>query len=358
MAEAEGNSEKKKGIVTEFKEFLLRGNVVDLAVAVVIGAAFGAVVNALVKDLLTPVIAAIFGKPDFSTLHITINHSTFLYGDFINAVFTFVTVAAAVFFFVVKPMNWLIERRRKGGAPDEASLSDEAQLLSEIRDLLAAGQPGRPRPVAASPRVRRGVSARAALGHGGPRPFDHAPLAQEQVALLRADQHRHGPVGPARRWGRPRGPAGRRRPATPTRAASTPAWARDRVDVASSSVAGPFEGDVELDRGRHRRVEVGDAQRRQVELHELGEELDERGRREHLAMPVDVLAGGRRGAGTGRRPTRRVRDRCARGRGRRAGRPRSRPGRLGRCWRGSRRSGDSSVPASLGDGRRRRRRCR
>jgi large conductance mechanosensitive channel len=133
-------AEPKKGIVTEFKEFLLRGNVVDLAVAVVIGAAFGAVVSAFVKDILTPIVAAIFGKPDFSALHVTINNSVFLYGDFINALITFLSIAAAVFFFVVKPMNFLMERRRKGGEVDEASLSDEAQLLSEIRDLLAAGQ--------------------------------------------------------------------------------------------------------------------------------------------------------------------------------------------------------------------------
>ncbi len=132
--------EPNKGILTEFKEFLLRGNVVDLAVAVVIGAAFGAVVTALVKDLLTPIVAAIFGKPDFSALHFTINNSVFFYGDFINAVITFVSIAAAVFFFVVKPMNYLIERRRKGGDVDEASLSDEAQFLQEIRDLLAAQQ--------------------------------------------------------------------------------------------------------------------------------------------------------------------------------------------------------------------------
>jgi len=131
-------AEGKKSVVAEFKEFLLRGNVVDLAVAVVIGAAFGAVVNALVKDLLTPIIAAIFGKHDFSNLHFTINHSVFAYGDFINALITFVSVAAAVFFFVVKPVNYLVERRRKGGPVDEASLSDEAQLLVEIRDLLAA----------------------------------------------------------------------------------------------------------------------------------------------------------------------------------------------------------------------------
>ena len=131
-------SEAKKGMLGEFKEFLLRGNVVDLAVAVVVGAAFGTVVSAFVKDLLTPIVAAIFGKPDFSTLHFSINESVFRYGDFINAVITFLSVAAAVFFFVVKPINYLVERRRKSGVMDEDTLSDEAKLLSEIRDLLAA----------------------------------------------------------------------------------------------------------------------------------------------------------------------------------------------------------------------------
>ncbi|HEV2944427.1 MAG TPA: large conductance mechanosensitive channel protein MscL [Solirubrobacteraceae bacterium] len=98
-------------LLGDFKKFLLRGNVVDLAVAVVIGTAFGLVVKALVADLLTPVIALIFGKPDFGTLAFTINSSHFLYGDFINNLITFVSVAAAVFFFVVKPMNYLQSRR-------------------------------------------------------------------------------------------------------------------------------------------------------------------------------------------------------------------------------------------------------
>src|SRR3954447_7291801 len=119
------------GIVKEFREFILRGNVVDLAVAVVIGAAFTAVVNALVKDLLTPVIAAIFGKPDFSNLAFTINDSRFAYGDFLNAVLTFVLVAAALFFFVVKPVNYLMERRRTG--PDvESTTRDCPECLSAI----------------------------------------------------------------------------------------------------------------------------------------------------------------------------------------------------------------------------------
>jgi large conductance mechanosensitive channel len=93
-----------------FKKFLLRGNVVDLAVAVVMGAAFGAVVTALVKDLLTPLIAAIVGRPDFSTLAFTVNNSRFLYGDFINALIAFVLIAAAVYYFVVLPINALIDR--------------------------------------------------------------------------------------------------------------------------------------------------------------------------------------------------------------------------------------------------------
>jgi large conductance mechanosensitive channel len=100
-----------------FKEFLMRGNVVDLAVAVVVGAAFGAVAKALVADLITPLIAAIFGKPDFSGLTFTINGSTFLYGDFINAIVAFVLVAAAIYYVVVVPMNKLEERRARGQDP-------------------------------------------------------------------------------------------------------------------------------------------------------------------------------------------------------------------------------------------------
>ncbi len=97
--------------LAEFKKFLLRGNLVDLAVAVVIGLAFSAVVNALVADLITPIIAAIFGKHDFSALTFTINGSVFRYGAFLNALIAFVSIAAAVFFFVVKPVNYLMSRR-------------------------------------------------------------------------------------------------------------------------------------------------------------------------------------------------------------------------------------------------------
>ena len=102
----------------DFKQFLLRGNVVDLAVAIVIGVAFAALVNALVGDLITPIIAAIIGKPDFSSLTFTINQSTFKYGDFLNALIVFVSIAAAVFFFVVKPVNALMGRRKTEFPPD------------------------------------------------------------------------------------------------------------------------------------------------------------------------------------------------------------------------------------------------
>ena len=100
-------------LLSDFKKFLFRGNVMDLAVAVVVGTAFTAVVKALVADLLTPLIAAIFGAHNFGTLRFTIHHSTFAYGDFLNNVITFVSVSAAVFFLVVTPINYLMERREQ-----------------------------------------------------------------------------------------------------------------------------------------------------------------------------------------------------------------------------------------------------
>jgi large conductance mechanosensitive channel len=116
-------------LLQDFKKFLLRGNVVDLAVGIVIGVAFGAVVTALVKDILTPIIALIFGKPSFEDLSFTINSSHFLYGDFINALFSFVTIAAAVFFFVVKPVNVLMSRRAQED-PDERECPECASAIS------------------------------------------------------------------------------------------------------------------------------------------------------------------------------------------------------------------------------------
>jgi len=128
-------------MLAEFKAFLLRGNVVDLAVGVVIGLAFGAVVTAFVADIITPLIAAIFGKPDFSALTFHINGSVFFYGSFLNALLAFVTIAAAVFFFVVKPMNVLAARRAAGQEPEaEPPPTVDQELLMEIRDLLK-GQP-------------------------------------------------------------------------------------------------------------------------------------------------------------------------------------------------------------------------
>jgi large conductance mechanosensitive channel len=109
-------------MVREFKQFLLRGNVVDLAVAVVIGAAFGAVVNSMVNDLIMPVIAMIFGKPDFSALTFTINDAIFRYGAFITAVITFVLIAAAVFFLVVKPINALMSRAHQEPPVDPTTM--------------------------------------------------------------------------------------------------------------------------------------------------------------------------------------------------------------------------------------------
>jgi large conductance mechanosensitive channel len=118
-------------ILKEFRTFILRGNLVDLAVAVVIGAAFTAVVNALVRDLVTPIIAAIGGEPNFDALSFTINGSRFAYGDFINAVLTFLIVAAVVFFLVVRPVNLLMARLRT--EPDvESPTRGCPECLSQI----------------------------------------------------------------------------------------------------------------------------------------------------------------------------------------------------------------------------------
>ncbi len=115
-----------------FKRFLMRGNVIDLAVAVVIGAAFGAVVTAFVKDLITPLIAAVAGKPDFSALALTINGSRFPVGDFLNALVSFLMVAAAIYFFVVAPMNALADLRKRGEAPADPTTKRCPECLSEI----------------------------------------------------------------------------------------------------------------------------------------------------------------------------------------------------------------------------------
>jgi large conductance mechanosensitive channel len=134
-------------MIKGFKEFLMRGNVVDLAVAVVIGVAFTALINSLVKDIITPLVAAIAGQHDFSSLTFTIHKSTFRYGDFINAVITFLLIAAAVYFVIVLPMNKMAEMRKarlaaQGHVEEEGEApNDEVLLLTEIRDLLSAQAP-------------------------------------------------------------------------------------------------------------------------------------------------------------------------------------------------------------------------
>jgi len=115
-----------------FKQFILRGNVLDLAVAVVIGAAFGAVVTALVKDLITPLIAAIVGKPDFSAIQFELNGSKFPIGDFINSLVSFLLIATAVYFFVIVPVNALTARMRRGEAPPDPTTKECPECLSTI----------------------------------------------------------------------------------------------------------------------------------------------------------------------------------------------------------------------------------
>lgn len=115
-----------------FKKFVLRGNVVDMAVGIVIGAAFGSVVTALTKDLLTPLIAALVGKPDFSNIAFSLRGTPFPFGDFINACVSFILVAAAVYFFVVTPVNALIARMHRGDAPPDPTTKKCPECLSEI----------------------------------------------------------------------------------------------------------------------------------------------------------------------------------------------------------------------------------
>jgi large conductance mechanosensitive channel len=115
-----------------FKQFLLRGNVVDLAVGVVIGAAFGSVVNSLVKGLLTPFIAAVAKQPDFSSISFTIHGSKFLFGDFVNSVVSFIIIASAVYFAVVLPMNALMAKVQREDKPTQPSTKKCPECLSEI----------------------------------------------------------------------------------------------------------------------------------------------------------------------------------------------------------------------------------
>jgi large conductance mechanosensitive channel len=143
-------------LLNDFKKFLFRGNVVDLAVAVVIGTAFTAVVKALVSDLLTPVIAAIFGSPNFGNLKFTINGSQFAYGDFLNNLLAFVLIAAAIFFLVVTPINWLMSRRAQED-PDtkqcpecDTAIPLKARRCPQCTTRLSGGPDAPPRPGSAA----------------------------------------------------------------------------------------------------------------------------------------------------------------------------------------------------------------
>lgn len=120
-------------ILKGFKQFILRGNVVDLAVGVVVGAAFGTLVSALVKDILTPLIGAIVKQPDFSGLAFTVNGSTFMVGNFLNALISFLLVAVAVYFFVVTPVNALVARARANKKPEDPTTKKCPECLSEIQ---------------------------------------------------------------------------------------------------------------------------------------------------------------------------------------------------------------------------------
>jgi large conductance mechanosensitive channel len=124
-------------VIKEFREFLTRGNLVELAVAFVMGLAFAAVITSLVDNLVMPIIAMIIGKPSFDDLTFTINDAVFRYGAFITALITFVSIAAAVFFFIVKPMQVLAERRKRGEealepTPEEARHAEVVALLERI----------------------------------------------------------------------------------------------------------------------------------------------------------------------------------------------------------------------------------
>ena len=119
-------------MLSGFKQFILRGNVIDMAVGVVIGAAFGGVVAAFTKDLLTPFLAVLVGKPDFSAIAFTIRGTAFPVGDFLNAAVAFLLVAAAVYFFVITPVNALVARMRKAPAPADPTTKKCPECLSEI----------------------------------------------------------------------------------------------------------------------------------------------------------------------------------------------------------------------------------
>ena len=129
---ATSSTEPRRGVLAEFRDFVLRGNVVDLAVAVVVGAAAAAVVRSLVSDFISPLIGALFGQPNFADMTFKVGSAVFHYGSFIDAVLAFITIMAALFFFVIKPMD----RLKRLTGEEEVPPPTEAELLTEIRDLL------------------------------------------------------------------------------------------------------------------------------------------------------------------------------------------------------------------------------
>jgi large conductance mechanosensitive channel len=132
-------------LIKGFKDFILRGNVVDLAVAVVMAMAFTAVVTALLDGIVYPLVAAIFGEPELSSVgSFTVNDAVFSFGLVLQAVFNFVAVATAVYFFIVVPVTTLMEMRRRGETEEPVAVPQDVLLLQEIRDLLAAGKSGAP----------------------------------------------------------------------------------------------------------------------------------------------------------------------------------------------------------------------
>ncbi len=131
-----------KGVLTGFKDFVLRGNAIDLAVGVVIGAAFGAVVTSLVEGLINPLVAAVFGEPDLTAVGtFTINNAVFSLGLILDAIFKFLCVAIALYLFLVLPMNKLAERRKRDEVAEPEAPAEDVRVLQEIRDILAAQTP-------------------------------------------------------------------------------------------------------------------------------------------------------------------------------------------------------------------------
>jgi large conductance mechanosensitive channel len=131
-------------VIKGFKDFIMRGNVIDLAVAVVMGAAFGAIVNSLVNDIISPLITAIFGKQNYADLYVTVHNSKIMYGSFLNAVISFLFIALGVYFFIVLPINKLSERRRTAhGIVPQQPKPTEVELLTQIRDAITVHNSGR-----------------------------------------------------------------------------------------------------------------------------------------------------------------------------------------------------------------------